>query len=75
VSLDRLAVELVTANGGIGGYAIHEFPADRKRIDIGDYEADDRAFRMTTGWSPKVTLSDGLARTLAYYRLTLAKYL
>ena len=75
VSLDRLAVELVTANGGIGGFAVHEFPADRKRIDIGDYEADDRAFRMTTGWAPQVSLPDGLARTLAYYRLTLAKYL
>jgi UDP-glucose 4-epimerase len=75
VSLDRLAVELVTANGGIGGFAVHEFPADRKRIDIGDYEADDTAFRSITGWAPKVTLPDGLARTLAYYRLTLARYL
>lgn len=75
VSLDRLAVELVTANGGIGGFAIHEFPADRKLIDIGDYEANDRAFRVTTGWEPKVALPEGLARTLAYYRLTLAKYI
>lgn len=75
VSLDRLAVELVNANGGIGGYAIHEFPADRKRIDIGDYEADDRAFRATAGWAPKVTLGEGFARTLAYYRLNLAKYI
>ena len=75
VSLDRLAVELVNANGGMGGYAIHDFPADRKRIDIGDYEADDRAFRETTGWAPKVTLREGFARTLAYYRLNLAKYI
>ena len=63
------------ARDGIGGFAVHEFPADRKRIDIGDYEADDRAFRMTTGWAPKVSLPDGLVRTLAYYRLMLAKYL
>lgn len=75
VSLDRLAIDLVTANGGMGGFEVHEFPADRKRIDIGDYEADDRAFRATTGWAPKVTLPDGLARSLAYYRLNLARYI
>lgn len=75
VSLDRLAMTLVEVNGGRGSYEIHEFPADRKRIDIGDYEADDRAFRAATGWSPQVSLPDGLIRTLGYYRLNLAQYL
>jgi UDP-glucose 4-epimerase len=75
VSLDKLAMALVAANGGNGGFEIHEFPADRKRIDIGDYEADDRAFRAATGWSPQVTLADGLKRTLDYYRINLSRYL
>jgi UDP-glucose 4-epimerase len=75
VSLDRLAQELIAANGGKGEFGVHEFPADRKRIDIGDYEADDRAFRAATGWAPRVTLAEGLARTLAYYRQNLAHYL
>lgn len=75
VSLDRLAEALVAANGGKGTFERRTFPADRKRIDIGDYEADDRAFRAATGWSPKVTLADGLARTLDYYRRHLAQYI
>jgi UDP-glucose 4-epimerase len=75
VSLDRLALDLIAANGGKGGFEVHEFPADRKRIDIGDYEADDRAFRAATGWSPRFTLAEGLARTLDYYRINLSRYL
>jgi UDP-glucose 4-epimerase len=75
VSLDKLAMALLAANDGKGGFEIHEFPADRKRIDIGDYEADDRAFHAATGWSPQVTLADGLKRTLDYYRINLSRYL
>jgi UDP-glucose 4-epimerase len=75
VSLDRLAETLIAANGGKGKFERREFPADRKRIDIGDYEADDRAFRAATGWSPTVTLADGLAHTFDYYRRHLAKYI
>jgi UDP-glucose 4-epimerase len=54
---------------------VHKFPADRKRIDIGDYEADDRFFRAVTGWEPRVGLNEGLTRTLDYYRHRLAQYL
>jgi UDP-glucose 4-epimerase len=67
VSLRELAERLVAANGG-GAFAAREFPADRKRIDIGDYYADDRRIRAALGWEPRVPLADGLARTLAYYR-------
>lgn len=74
VALKRLADVLVAAHGG-GDYSIEPFPATRKRIDIGDYHADDRQFRRITGWKPRVALKDGLARTLAYYRGNLAAYL
>jgi UDP-glucose 4-epimerase len=73
VSLLALADTLVSAQGG-GRYEIRAFPADRKRIDIGDYHADDRAFRAATGWRPTVRLRDGLERSLAYFRETLAHY-
>ena len=63
----------MTANGG-GSFAPREFPAERKRIDIGNYYADDRAFRMLTGWAPEVTVDDGLKRSLAYFRQHLAQY-
>ena len=74
VTLKNLADRLIAAHGG-GRYVLKEFPAERKRIDIGDYEADDRKFRAATGWAPRVSLDDGLKRTLDYYRVHLAHYL
>lgn len=75
VTLDSLAMTLIAANRDKGSFEVHAFPADRKRIDIGDYEADDRLFRATTGWQPHVGLKEGLTRTLAYYRQHLDRYL
>lgn len=74
VALKKLADGLIAAHGG-GEYSVESFPAARKRIDIGDYHADDRLFRRLTGWKPRVALKDGLARTLEYYRDNLASYL
>ncbi|MGH7034103.1 MAG: NAD-dependent epimerase/dehydratase family protein [Stellaceae bacterium] len=67
VSLDQLAELLVAANGG-GTFARHEFPAERRRIDIGDYFAADTLVRDITGWQHSVPLEDGLKRSLAYFR-------
>jgi UDP-glucose 4-epimerase len=74
VALRNLAEALVAANGG-GRYVVKDFPADRARIDIGSYVADDRRFRTATGWTPKVGLDEGLRRTLAWFRPRLARYL
>jgi UDP-glucose 4-epimerase len=74
VSLKTLADALIEANGG-GEMVIKTFPAERKRIDIGDYYADDSRFRTATGWSAKVDLAEGLRNCLAYYRANLDKYL
>ncbi|HJT05842.1 MAG TPA: NAD-dependent epimerase/dehydratase family protein [Stellaceae bacterium] len=74
VSLKELADLLVAAQGG-GRYELREFPAERKRIDIGDYHTDDRLFRRVAGWAPATALPDGLARSLAYFRQHLAEYL
>lgn len=73
VSLTELAEVVVAANKG-GRFVNHEFPAERRRIDIGDYFADDRLFRSVTGWQPRVPLKDGLTRSLAYFREHLAHY-
>jgi UDP-glucose 4-epimerase len=74
VSLQDLAKTLVQANAG-GEYVVRPYPADRKPIDIGDYYADFSRIRSTLGWEPKVALPDALARTLAFYRNHLEKYL
>jgi UDP-glucose 4-epimerase len=74
ISLKDLADLLVRVNGG-GEYAVRSFPADRRRIDIGDFYADFGRIRALLGWEPKVPLREGLARTLAYYREHLKHYL
>jgi len=74
ISLKNLADLLIQVNGG-GEYVVKEFPSDRKRIDIGDYYADYGRIRSALGWTPKVALREGLARTLAFYREHLEHYL
>jgi UDP-glucose 4-epimerase len=73
VSLKELAELLVEVNEG-GEFVHRAFPPDRKRIDIGDYYADDSAIRRALGWAPHVPLREGLAHTLGFYREYLAHY-
>ncbi|MFI5165058.1 MAG: NAD-dependent epimerase/dehydratase family protein [Thermoanaerobaculales bacterium] len=74
VTLRELAALLVEV-GGEGRFLVREFPADRKRIDIGDFYADFGHIRHVLGWSPKVSLREALLRTVAYFRQSLPKYL
>jgi UDP-glucose 4-epimerase len=74
ITLEALAETLIRIAGS-GRAEKRDFPADRKRIDIGDYYADDRRFRDATGWQPHVPLREGLVRSLDYYRSRLADYL
>ena len=67
ISLKELAALMVELHGS-GEYRIVPFPPDRKAIDIGDYFADYRMIQSTLGWTPKVSLQEGLARTLAFYK-------
>jgi len=67
ISLAELAQLLVDVNGG-GSYRLVPFPTDRQRIDIGDYYGDFSRIRAQLGWQPRVSLREGLARTLAFYR-------
>jgi UDP-glucose 4-epimerase len=73
IGLKDLADLLIQVNGG-GEYILHSYPADRKRIDIGDYYADFSRIRSALGWEPKVPLREGLARTIAYYQQYHDKY-
>ncbi len=73
VSLLETAQLLREGNGG-GEFITRSFPADRKRIDIGDYYANDRLLREAVGWRPRTPLAEGLQRTLDYYRAHLREY-
>lgn len=74
VSLKEVADLIVETNGG-GEYLTRSYPAERKRIDIGDYYADFSRIRSTLDWQPRTSLREGLRRTLEFYREHLPKYL
>jgi UDP-glucose 4-epimerase len=73
INLADLAKVLIEINGG-GQCVYKDFPADRRRIDIGDYYADDSLARNTLVWQPRVALREGLQRTLDYFRPHLEHY-
>ncbi|MSQ15066.1 MAG: NAD-dependent epimerase/dehydratase family protein [Dehalococcoidia bacterium] len=68
VSLLEFTELLLEVAGGDSSYKIVPFPEDRKRIDIGDYYADYTKIKKALGWEPKVSLREGLTRTVEYYR-------
>jgi UDP-glucose 4-epimerase len=73
INLKNLAELMIELNGS-GSYEITPFPADRKRIDIGDFYGDYRKIRSKLGWQPQVDLREGLSRTFAYYKEHLQHY-
>lgn len=74
VSLTQLARQLVEVNGG-GDFQVREFPAERKKIDIGDYYSDFSLIRQELGWEPRIDLREGFRRTLDYFRAHGGHYL
>ena len=50
-----------------GKYEVVPFPTDLKAIDIGDYYSDYTKAEKHLGWSPKITLKEGLERSLTFY--------
>ena len=66
ISLKALAEKLVALHGS-GRYEVVPFPPERKAIDIGDYYSEFSKIRNVLGWVPKISLDDGLARTLGYF--------
>lgn len=75
ISLQQLAEALVKANGGVGEFTVREFPSDRKKIDIGDFYADDRLISQRLQWNHETPLEQALVQTLRFYREELPNYL
>lgn len=67
IDLADLAKKMVEIYGS-GQWGLVPFPAERKSIDIGDYYSNwDKANSML-GWSPSVNLSEGLKRSIDFYK-------
>jgi dTDP-glucose 4,6-dehydratase/UDP-glucose 4-epimerase len=67
LGLKALADMMVNLGYG-GAYEIVVFPPERKAIDIGDYYSDFSLITKELGWIPKIDMSEGLQRTMAYYQ-------
>jgi UDP-glucose 4-epimerase len=67
ISLRQLA-ELVVRAAGSGTVRTIPFPDDRKAIDIGDFYADASAISRDLGWQPHISVAEGVALTLDFYR-------
>ena len=65
---------LLVQIAGSGRVEYVAWPRDKKLIDIGDFYADSSKFAAVTGWRPSVTLADGLARAVAFYRQHFHRY-
>jgi UDP-glucose 4-epimerase len=61
----RLGQELAGAGGQVH---TAPWPPEREKIDIGSIYVDHSRLTELTGWQPAVSLRDGLAETLAFYR-------
>ncbi len=81
ISLIETAETLVDAAKDLGisiasnPFIVKDYPSSRKKIDIGDYYADDQLIRNELGWKPKISLKEGLRRTLEFYSTNLKHYL
>ncbi len=67
-------VALLIETAGSGRVRHVEWPADKKRIDIGSFYSDSTKFQERVGWMPQVDLREGLTRTLAYFRAHMPHY-
>ncbi len=64
----RQFADTLLAVCGKGSYQFVPFPEERKRLDIGNFYADWTKINTRLGWTPKVSLEEGLRRTVAYCR-------
>jgi len=73
ISLRDLTTLLMDVAGS-GSVTYVDWPPEKKAIDIGDFFADSSRLSRTTGWTPTITLPDGLRRTVEFYRQHFDRY-
>ncbi|HAH22368.1 MAG TPA: NAD-dependent epimerase [Prolixibacteraceae bacterium] len=66
ISLKTTAEMMIEENNG-GNYIFKEFPADLKKIDIGDFYSDFGKIKQMLDWTPKVSTREGIKETLEYF--------
>jgi UDP-glucose 4-epimerase len=75
VAIPMLEIAREIARGGGGELRMRAFPEGHKAIDIGSYATDWSLLQSDTGWAPRTTLSEGVEKTLAWFRPRAGSYL
>ncbi len=70
----RALTELMLEIAGKGRLSFIPWPPEKKAIDIGSYYGTAALIRSELGWEPRVSLREGLERTLRFYAQHLAHY-
>jgi UDP-glucose 4-epimerase len=70
IDLTRLLIGIA----GTGSYRLIPFPPERKAIDIGDVYSSYARIQAALGWEPRIPLTEGLARTVEFYRANGRQY-
>lgn len=74
VSLLEIAQQVI-ACAGAGTIKVMEYPADRKKIDIGDYYGSSEKIATEIGWRPQTTVAASIEHTVKFYKENMEKYL
>ncbi len=70
----RDLVTRLLAVAGTGRVRHVPWPPEKKAIDIGSFYSDSTRIGSVLGWTPGISLDEGLRRTVSYFRAHLAEY-
>jgi nucleoside-diphosphate-sugar epimerase len=69
-------VELIIKTVGKGTYKLVPYPDNiNRRLEIGDFVVNYSKINKLLGWYPKISLEEGLKRTVEFYRQRLEEYI
>ncbi len=64
----RVLADAIVAAAGTGRVEHADWPSDRDAIDIGSYFGDSSKAKRMLGWEARTPFTDGIARTIDFYR-------
>lgn len=68
-------VKLIVKHAGTGEIVTKPWPPERKAIEIGKFVTSIKKIKKVLGWRPKVSLDEGIKKTVEFYRQRLKEYL
>lgn len=66
ICLEDLVKKMIELTGK-GGYKLIPYPEQFKITEVGDYIADYSKIKDELGWEPKISLENGLRKTIEFY--------